>query len=359
MYLLNCFRLMFCRAEIAAKESGYWQQKVKGLELQLFEANNALKAEKRESGVSKRDFERIIENLKRERTKLMGNTMTMPLRRSSTELSGGRRGSCYADSSQGRHSDFQDPSHHEEDQQNQQDQAPDPTNNSFLMKMTEDMMGKLRSDVQKKDVIIQRLSVQLAKARGRPLSQMQKEGFDSMGKDLDDLKRREMYGKQAMENAKVMETHVHHKSNAYNTVGELLDSYYAERHVEDDFIEDDSHNSDEERAFEALKNEKKKKFEREAKEHLGNKREDIEKELELSSKAQQHNSGNSRRPLSAPSVIREVRESGNFEPKRVKKLTLVGGLRERSARHGFTPAQRLQLEKEEKRRLLVNSSDED
>jgi len=339
-----------CRAEQAAKESGYWQQKVKKLELQLFETTNALNAEKRASGVTKRDFEREIETLKRECSRFMGGMSMLP-RRSSADLGGGRRAACFAI-----------PQPAQTEQQSSPAPAAGPINRGdspgsfegghnagFLMKMTEDMLSKLHSDVAKKDVIIKRLSVQLARARGRPLSEVEKEGFDSMGRDLDDLKKREMFGRQVAENEKIMNAQATHKGNSFHTVAELLDSYYEERNVDDEVIENDSHNSEEEREFEALKNEKKKVFEGEARDHLRGRRGKIEEELERSAKAQtqtQH-----KRPLSAPIVVREVRESGNFEPKHVKKLTVQGGLQERSQRSGSTPAQR-QKEQEEKQKEL-------
>ena len=301
-YLITIFRV-----EIGAKEVGFWQQNSKKLELLIIDLQMQLKNQEKKYINYKMTSEQMLNDaLKKERQKFeielqqrlthqrgFTNTSANDLIKTVNNNSNNNRTAENLIPKQEIHNVVQ--------------------SHKTSTKVYDGIIEDLRLNLNKKDVIIQRLATQLALARGNPVLQVLKEGYDSLGHDLDLLKQKQIYGAKTVDQM-VANHNDKQRGLQYVCVNNILEEYQQTMNDIDEYEENQSQNSYEIRQHKEL---------------VKVKRGILQEEVDLQLGARQQNIDMDKsgvgvtRPSSAPSVIRHIRESRSFAPRDVKKVTLL------------------------------------
>ena len=296
-----------CRAEMGAKEVGFWQQNSKKLELLISDLQLELKNAEKKYVSYKTTSEQILNDaLKKERQKF---EIELQQRLASSRQRGAVNENRVEPAVVAVKATLTK-------------EVAKPTGNVLSThthktstEVYNGIIEDLRVNLSKKDVIIQRLATQLALARGHPVLEVIKEGYDSLGHELDMLKQKQIYG------AKVVDQMVsNHNSSSkglkYACVNDILEEYEQTMNEPDDYEENQSQNSYEMKQQSELVKVKRIVLQDEVNVQLDlrHQEQELDKTTKMIGKG---------RPSSAPSVIRHIRETRNFAPRDTKKVTLL------------------------------------
>lgn len=230
---------------MGVKEVGFWQQKAKKLEMDLFEKDKELDKQMKIQLAMKANYDRMSRERagslsgnahqgtnSRTRTASLGGTSSQEKIESVVEKPRIRIFPCAPNPGANKNAEDNGDMTAEQEE--------------FMMQMTDSIIQKLRAENEKKDATIHKLTGQLAQSRGYPLLSVMKD----MPEEQETWSRR----------------NYHHGHGKYaNTIENLLQSYYDEKDYEepfdyDKFLQEDfddiSRNSEEMREFDTLKNSK-------------------------------------------------------------------------------------------------------
>ena len=320
--VVNLCVLLFCRVALGVKEVGFWQQKAKKLEMDVFEKDRELEQQVKKQLAEKTNYERMT----RERTASVSATTYLDAKSRSNSLVaiGGRdrTASIATIGSIGKPpiKTFSRAPNVDPSNENYGDMTAEQE--EFMVQMTDSIIQKLKSENARKDTTINRLTGQLAQSRGYPLLTVMKN----------------MPEEQVAARIRPR----HEDGRGTNTIENLLQTYYDDKdHDElfdyDKFLREDnddiSRNSEEMREFDVLKNYKVNEYNSVRKDPLRRStREEYRSTSTLSTHnhSQRHSQDNpnhiDNRPSSAPNVIKTVRDNASFklEKKEVSLLMRKG-----------------------------------
>ena len=164
--VVNLCVLLFCRVALGVKEVGFWQQKAKKLEMDVFEKDRELEQQVKKQLAEKTNYERMT----RERTASVSATTYLDAKSRSNSLVaiGGRdrTASIATIGSIGKPpiKTFSRAPNVDPSNENYGDMTAEQE--EFMVQMTDSIIQKLKSENAKKDTTINRLTGQLAQSRG-------------------------------------------------------------------------------------------------------------------------------------------------------------------------------------------------